>query len=492
MYEAQNHALSLAMRDNSTLAIFDAGYQKIPYQGFPNQWMDMTGNEGWFMNGRYETKLDWGKLYLQMFYQHTAHEMEFLDDKKSGRVALNRMPSMPMLTDGENVGYKIKAEIPVSASSMLRVGNELHRNTLDDWWPPVAGSSAMMCCNTFWNINGGERTQLGTFAELESKWSREWSTLVGVRNDTVWMNTGDVQGYSVTMYGADADKFNKADHAKTDVNFDATAQARYEPNANSIYEAGFARKTRSPSLYERYTWSTNGMAMAMIGWFGDSNRYVGNLDLKPETANTASFTAAWHDAARRDWQVKVTPYYSYVEDYIGVQPFALNQSGPYSLLRLANQNAEIYGVDVSGSKLLAESLEHGRLTLTGVVNYTHGKDLSTDNPLYHMMPLNARFGLEHKLGHWTNVAELNLVAEKTLVDPVRLEPKTAGYALVNLRSSYELENFRIDFGVENLFNTYYEPPLGGTYIGGFPPPPVPYGAVPGMGRNVYAGVTFKF
>ncbi len=79
MYEAQNHALSLAMRDNSSLAIFDAGYQKIPYQGFPNQWMDMTGNEAWFMNGRYETKLDWGKLYLQAFYQHTAHEMEFLE-----------------------------------------------------------------------------------------------------------------------------------------------------------------------------------------------------------------------------------------------------------------------------------------------------------------------------------------------------------------------------------------------------------------------------
>ncbi len=194
----------------------------------------------------------------------------------------------------------------------------------------------------------------------------------------------------------------------------------------------------------------------------------------------------------RDWQVKVTPYYTYVEDYIGVQPFALNQGGPYSLLRLTNQNAELYGVDISGSKLLAESLENGRLTLTGTMNYTHGKDLDTGNPLYHMMPLNARIGLEHRLGHWTNVAELNLVAEKTLVDPVRLEPKTAGYALVNFRSSYEWENFRIDLGIENLLNTYYEPPLGGTYIGSFPPPPVPYGAVPGMGRNVYAGVTFKF
>jgi iron complex outermembrane receptor protein len=256
-----------------------------------------------------------------------------------------------------------------------------------------------------------------------------------------------------------------------------------------------ARKTRSPNFDERYTWSTNGMAMAMIGWFGDSNRYVGNLDLKPETANTASVTAEWHDSARRDWQIKVTPYYSYVEDYIGVQPFALNQGGPYSLLRFTNQNAQLYGVDASGYKVLARSLEYGRLSLTGMLNYTHGDDLSTGNALYHMMPLNARIGLEHKVGHWTNVAELNLVAEKDLVDPVRLEPKTAAYALVNLRTSYELENIRVDFGVENLFNQYYEPPLGGTYIGGFPAVTGPgglYGAVPGMGRNIYAGVTFKF
>ena len=32
------------------------------------------------------------------------------------------------------------------------------------------------------------------------------------------------------------------------------------------YEGGYARKTRSPSLYERYTWSTNGMAMTMNNW----------------------------------------------------------------------------------------------------------------------------------------------------------------------------------------------------------------------------------
>ena len=299
--------------------------------------------------------------------------------------------------------------------------------------------------------------------------------------------------------------FNARNHEKTDINFDVTAQARYEPNANSIYEFGYARKTRSPSLYERYTWSTNGMAMSMNGWFGDGGLYVGDIDLKPEVANTASFTATWHDRARKDWEFKVTPYYTYVQDYIGVKPFAYNGTdytnpwptvhNAFYKLRFTNQDAELFGADVSGYKVLLQDVDFGRLALTGSLNYTRGVDMDTGNSLYHMMPLNARLGLEHKWGHWTNAIELNLITDKELVDPVRLEPKTAGYALVNLRSRYEMGNFRFDFGVDNLFDQYYEPPLGGSYVGVFPIPTKAdgsYGAVPGMGRNVYAGMTVKF
>lgn len=77
------------------------------------------------------------------------------------------------------------------------------------------------------------------------------------------------------------------------------------------------RATRSPNLYECFAWSTNNpMIMNMVNWSGDANGYVGNLDLKPEVANTFSASAAWHDAAQETWGFKVTPYYTYVQDYI--------------------------------------------------------------------------------------------------------------------------------------------------------------------------------
>ena len=143
--------------------------------------------------------------------------------------------------------------------------------------------------------------------------------------------------------------------SKTDNNLDLSALARYTPDAGKTFEAGFARKTRSPNLYERYTWSTNNtMAMNMINWTGDANGYVGNLNLKPEVANTLSATADWHDAAHQQWGLQVTPYYTYVQDYIdAVSCAAVGKTCPartdgFVNLSFANQTARLYGVDVSG------------------------------------------------------------------------------------------------------------------------------------------------
>ncbi len=88
------------------------------------------------------------------------------------------------------------------------------------------------------------------------------------------------------------------DHSKTDNNWDMTVLARYTPDATRDIEFGFAHKTRSPNLHERYTWSTWQMAALMVNWVGDGNGYIGNLDLKPEKANTLSATFDWHAADR--------------------------------------------------------------------------------------------------------------------------------------------------------------------------------------------------
>ena len=482
-FEAQNHSVQLAVRNGGDLFTLQGGFQYIPYQAYVNQYMDMVENKAWFLNARYVTSLDWGKIDARVFYQNTRHAMDFLEDKQPG--------TMPMLTEGQDVGYVVKAEIPLSERDLLRVGNEFHHQGLDDRWPPVPGSM-MMEPDTYWNINGGTRQRLGTFVEWERQWAPAWSTLLGVRNDMVWMDTGDVQPYCAMGMMCEPDAsaaaaFNALDRSRTDANFDVTALARYAPSATEKYEFGYARKTRSPNLYERYTWGRGEMAMTMTGWFGDLNGYVGDPDLDPEVAHTASFTAGW-SGARKSWEIKATPYYTYVEDYIGVRKIGDSMMMPdVVFLQFANHDAELYGLNVSGSLLLAESSQFGRFALTGVASYVHGENADTGVSLYHMMPWNGRLALTHTLGGWTNSIEVYAVAGKHNVDTVRNEMETGGYALLNLATSYEWANARIDLGIKNVLDTYFEDPLAGHYYFASP-----RDNVPGEGRSFNAGLTVKF
>ena len=147
---------------------------------------------------------------------------------------------------------------------------------------------------------------------------------------------------------------------------------------------------------------------------------------------------------------------------------------------------------------LLRSDAYGKFALVGIAGYDRGINLTSGGNLYHMMPLNAKLTLEHKLGNWSSAAELQLVSNKDDVETVRNELQTPGYALVNLRSSYQWGQVRFDLGVENLFNQQYYSPLGGAYLGnqaaGYAgwKDTGPFTPLAGMGRNVYAGVTIKF
>lgn len=510
LYEGQNHSGTIAYRNEDQLISVRVGYQDIPYQGFVNQWMDMTGNQAENVDIAYKGGFAWGAIEANAYYHNVNHYMNFLADKNGG-VDATSTTGMPMYTHGQDFGYSIKDESIVSRVDRIRVGNEFHGQLYNEWWTPV--SSMMMWPwmgpGTFQDINNGTRDRVGTYVEWEHYLTKQWSTLLGLRNDVVYMNTGNVHGYcdasfagcdAMTSYITDSNAFNALSHAKTDVNFDVTAVARYSPDDSSAYEAGYTRKTRSPNLYERYAWSSgqssgNSMAASMIGWFGDGNGYVGNLDLKPEVANTISTSAGWHDPNRNSWEFKVTPYYSYVQDYIDVN--YLYSMGGINVLQFANHDAEMYGFNMSGRTILAETRDLGVFSLSGNGSYTRGWRIDNGQSLYHMMPLNGKIAVEDKIALWigkfTSAIEVQAAAAKSEVEAVRLEPTTPAYAVVNLRTYYEINNLRFDAGVENLFDKLYYNPLGGINISNFD-----YGdnsnlhtPVAAIGRTIYLGLTMK-
>jgi iron complex outermembrane receptor protein len=504
-YRTRNHALSMAWRGSTDLVELRLGVQDIPYQNYPNQRMDMTRNDSQQFNLRYQGRFGWGRLDARAYHEATRHAMNFGPDKQFWYGAASNVPGMPMDTRGHTSGVQVRGDVELTDRDTLRVGALAQRYRLDDWWLPSGGG---MAPDTFWNIRDGRRDRLEAFAEWEARWSPQWLTQIGLRAGQVRMDSGPVQGYN-SSYAAEANAFNARDRQRSDHNLDFTALARYTPNAQASYEFGFAHKTRSPNLYERYTWSTGGMAMRMVNLVGDGNGYVGNPDLRPEVANTLSATADWHDATGERWGVKLTPYLTRVNDYIGAERCTGGMGGMSSCtaanasatqgfvyLRFANQDARLYGLDLSGFGRLSDSAAWGRFTLHGTLGYVRGKDRRTGENLYAIMPLNARLALSHDKGPWSSTAELLMVGAKTHVSAVRNELPTAGYALVNLRTSYEWKQLRLDLGVDNLFNRFYNHPQGGAYLGQgstMAATAVPWGvAVPGMGRSLYVGATVKF
>ncbi|MTJ82314.1 MAG: TonB-dependent receptor plug domain-containing protein [Telmatospirillum sp.] len=490
-FETQSHNGVFSVRGDAGQLTIRGGHQITPYEGFPNARMDLTGNTSNYLNARYTGDYGWGRLDALAYWQNARHAMDFL----SGR---NTTGHMPMNTNGTDAGYSLKAEIPLSHEDLLRLGNEYHGYRLSDWWPPISGvPHGMMSPYPFINLNEATRRQFGSFAEWEHRWDARWTSLLGVRNDVITMNTGAASGYSDNMmagYAADAAAFNSQSHGKTDVNEDLTATVRYEASAISTGELGIARKTRAPNLYERYAWSTGNMAASMIGWFGNGTEYVGNLHLKPETANTVSISSGWHDTARADWSITVTPYYTYVQDYISADPVRGTSTPGISLLQFANHDAQLFGFDLAGSKALIRNSRFGDLDVDGTVGWVKGMRTDGGGRLYRMQPLNALLSLRHSLGSWNTTAEVRMVNDKSVVNPVQNEQTTPGFAIVNWRTSYSLGPVTVAAGIDNLLNKQYYDPNGGAYVSYWRATNTraPMGPLPGAGRSFNAGVSVAF
>jgi iron complex outermembrane receptor protein len=260
-------------------------------------------------------------------------------------------------------------------------------------------------------------------------------------------------------------------------------------------ELGYARKTRTPNLYERYAWGLGQMSAAMTSLAGDANAYVGDMDLTPEIANNLGATLRL-SGLTANRQLTVSLYHTEVQDYVDADPIGVfGPGGSFARLRFANHDARIQGAEVSGRTDLWTLGGFAPAVLTGSVSWVKGENRDTGDALYHMAPLTGRISLEQPLGAWTAVAEVELVGEKDRVNGLRNEPATDAYGLFNLRGTWRPSgSLRFDLSVENLFDTGYDQPLGGVSFGDFKAggmiPPI--AALPGPGRSLNIGLTVGF
>ena len=546
-YESTNQAVALALKHDKHTVQLTYSWQDIPYENYPNQRMDMTGNTQERYNLRYWGGYDWGKLEAQAYYENLNHTMNFGPNKQFGygstAATAYNTPGMPMNTNSNTAGAKVKGDINIAQNSLLRTGAEWQRYYLNDWWPPSGTGS--MYPYAFQNINGGLQQISSVFGEWEEKFSQDLKSELGVRYSLVNSSTGNVHGYNqnyaptstaggapanmattgyampssgmscsgaaCTYENSDAAYLNNSTRSATFNDVDVVLTTSYKHSDRQDMQLGLARQVRAPSLYELYSWSAWNMAAIMNNSVGDGNGYFGNPNLKPETAYTAS--AVWDThTVDREYVAKASPFYSYVQNYIdaiqwsgGVasgQPTNPLLTNKFVTMQYVNQNSNLAGIDLDGQMPIAKT-DFGRFSAQGLFNWTYGKNLVTGYGLYNVMPVNGKLNLTHQYAGWDNQIQLIAVANKNnFLSVERNEIPTPGYFLTNLKASYAWSKVRVDAGINNVFNTLYYQPLGGAYLGQgrtmtMNPTAAQGGpqwgtAVPGMGISYYTALNYKF
>ncbi len=254
-----------------------------------------------------------------------------------------------------------------------------------------------------------------------------------------------------------------------------------------------ARKTRAPSLVERFAW----LPTEASGGLADGNIYVGTANLKPETAWISELGFDWASATA---YARPVVYYRRIDNFIQGVPYdntpgtvntpvetVASASGDSTPLRWANTDAEIWGADLAfGTKLV------GPLRVDGVASYVRGNRRDIADNLYRIAPANGRVALTWEMPRWSVSVEGQATARQNKISASNSEVRTGGHFLVNLSGHWLVrEGLRLDLGVENLFDRYYEEHLAGynrnaTSIIGVGK------RLPGTGRSAFARLRWAF
>lgn len=287
---------------------------------------------------------------------------------------------------------------------------------------------------------------------------------LGVRADAHRASAGEAWTGSAVPAGPTllAAAFNAGDRDWSGGTVDLAARF-WRDLGDSTPRLTLARKTRAPNAVERFSW----MPTEASGGLADGNIYVGDRNLRPETAWIVEGGVDWR---RGPVRARPTVYYRRVDDYIQGVPFDATpgvadtrvemvaaMSGDPTPLRFANVDAELYGFDMDFGLQVTD-----RLRLDGVASLVRGKRRDVSDDLYRVAPPTLRLAATWDETDWSVGAEVAGTLRQTHVSAGNDETPSDGYAVINLRGEWRLRpGLQLEAGVENLFDRDYRAHLAG-------------------------------
>ncbi len=346
------------------------------------------------------------------------------------------------------------------------------------------------------NFNNIKDNRYGFFTQWQNKFDQT-NIQLGVRFKRAEANA-DVVGSSMammpsmmgTLVSDIRNDFNNANRKVSDNNVDIAFNTQTELSTNLSFSAGVGLKTRAPSYQERYLWTP----MESTGGLADGHTYIGDINLKSETAYQVDLGLTYQDD-----KLMLAPhiFYQSIDDYIQGTPLGMADmsakmlanmmSGDTNPLKFSNVDAELYGIDLNGYYHISDQIE-----LSTIISYVQGERRDIDDNLYRIAPLNGQVNLRYSSDDWMIKTTLVMAAKQNDVSSTNDEQQTSGYGIVNIDGQYFVNNdLAIRLGVDNILDKNYQNHLGGyNRVKGTEIPVM--SRLPSEGVSAWAEVTYRF
>jgi len=494
-YQRDGHEFGINYSNNNT-----------GHTGTPALPMDIEYIKGGLYDANYKWNLGNGyALRTNLFYQKMRHLMSNSVFRLGGTAM---MDSMSNRTKVEAGGIDLAFDLPFyngiltlgingdqanHDGTITMIDTSSKNNGFDSSGQQKAATNMTMRTNFF---NRVERDRYSFFTEWSGDVTDQASLDLGARYVRTWSDAGEVSGgmnlidrngvKTTTM--SDRIAFNKAERTRDFNEVDLAAVLHYNVNSNLDIDFGLGRKNRAPTYQELYLWTKS----KSVGGFADGNTYLGNLDLKLETAYQIDLGFDWHTD-----NAYVVPrfFYHYVDNYIqGLDTIASDKSTAINKkgiatgadLQWSNIQAQLYGMDMEVGYTINDNWR-----LDGGLNYVRGQRVNSptgDSDLYRIAPLNGRTQLTYERAGWMGAIEGVFYANQGDVAGYNKEQKTKGYMLLNLRGQYEpYQGLIVSTGVENVMDIKHY-----NHLGGYQNHDRQQGRVAMPGRNLYATLSYNW
>jgi iron complex outermembrane receptor protein len=467
-YRNERHAFAAAYKHSSGVWELDAGTHRARDVGTPTLPMDMVKDDAHRIRLAFRGDTSLGRLDAQVY----RHEIDHLMDNFSLRPpsGTSRMQA-PATSD--DTGLALALANP-AGSGTLKLGIDLHANDFDML---QQNADTLAIQDTFSN---SRRDRYGVYGEWEGTLAPRWRMNAGLRGEAVRMNTDDiVSAFAMAPVLADRTAFNAQDHARTDSNLDGMLALSYALQRGLSLEGALTRRTRSPSILERYLWTPTSASAGQA----DGRTYLGRLDLDPEVAHGVNLGIK---LKQRSLRAQAAVFWQDVSDFIQGQPIARLDSNGLPVLQYSNVNARLWGGEASLNR------RFGALDLGTWISFARGENTDSGDNLYRIAPLRGGVTADYRMQVWRVGGEWIVSARKEDVAAYNGEPETPGYGVLNLHAGYTpRKNVDLAAGVDNVFDRLYYDPLAGVnrVIGGS----VSVGGVmPAMGRSLYVKMNWTY